>query len=329
LICVILHFALAGIYGSDGSNGPYAKNTYAGAGFQGKHQADKIMNAKYAKNAMLAKKNAHRLKKNRASMFAANVRKANKHHAAAASNKRVAKKNAANAIAANKSRVKFHKNNSGKNVAFNKLKKKQNLLHNNLNAGNKLNKHALNKKMANIKKVNNFAKHNEFDDNYDVDAGMGSHGSSSGGAKHVTRRKHGQNHAFGNKMMKSNYGTLNAANLNKKTFLNQNKKARQTYVDAAKARMNNHHNNMGYAAAKNNYRKKNNFNQFAAVANRKKAVGNANAYKANKRSKKLSNLAAANKSARYKKKNSVGAAARNAHTYGNQYSRKKHIGNMN
>jgi len=330
LVCLLLHVAFAG-YGY-GSAGPYAKNSYAGAGYQGKHQADKIVNAKYAKNAVGAKQRATRLKKMRVNMVNANAKKMNRHHSAAAANNKVAKKNFANNAAARKARVKFHKNNAAKAVAFNKLKKKQNLMHNNLNAGNRLNRNHLNKKNANIKKVNNFAKHNEFDDNYDVDAGSASggyHGSSGAGPKHVTRRKHGQQHAFGNKMMMSNFNQLNGARLNKKNFLNSNKAVNQKYIDAAKARMKNRRNNMAYAAAKNNFHKNSHYNAMAAAANKKRANSAANAFKFNKNAKNKAALAAAKKSSRYRKMNNIGAAARNAHTYGNQYSRKKAIGNIN
>jgi hypothetical protein len=130
-------------------------------------------------------------------------------------------------------------------------------------------------------------------------------------------------------MMMSKYNQFNAGNFGKNNFLNQNKGINQKYIDAAKAHMNTRHNNMDYGAAKNAYHKNNHYNEYAAAARRKKAANNANSFMANKAMKNKAAMAGTKKSARYKKKNNFGVAARNAHVYGNQYSRKKAIGNIN
>jgi hypothetical protein len=332
LVCLLIHVAFAGLGGSGGdgwgSNGPYAKNNYAGAGYQGKHQADKLKSAKYAKNSVGAKQLSNHFKNLRVKAYLANVKKANRRHKASDAAHKVAKKNFGNNLNKRNSAIKFRKNKALKNIRFNKLKKKQNMMHANLKKGNRVHKNRLNRKNANMKKVNNFAKHNEFDDNSDEDSG-GFHGSSGGGPNHVTHRKHGQQHAFGNKMMMSKYNQLNSANLGKNGFWNQNKGVNQKYLDRTNAKMKNKRDNIAFAAKKNALNKNQHYNAYAAMSKKKKVAGRRSAYKAQKAMKSKAAKAGAKKRASYKKRNNVGAATRNAHTYGNQYRRKKAIAGMN
>jgi len=324
---LFLGFVVAG----GGDYGPYGKNYYNSAGGENKGGADQISNAKYRKNRLMAHQNAAQYRRNNGHLN--NIHKAN----------------------AKRSQVLFHNNNANaihqllnqinaknSNVKFNQAqglnRAKYNRLHvnaaqfgtMNAQAHNAVKQNQIHSRNGNMKKVNSYANHAEFDDFADADRGYGGKGVKGyggGGPKNVGSRRHMQHHQFGNNLLKGDFNEFNGGNFDKVNNWHVNKRNQNLGFDQVHAQYDRAGHNVNYQNHLNNFNKRNLMN----LQNHQNAVNYANN---NQRMAALNknemnrNMAAQNmKNAAFNQGNVNQAAQRGQHSYVNNYRRGKNLGN--
>lgn len=326
VLVLLVAFSFAGY--PPGSAGPHAANSYGRNTHASKAQQDHLSAAKYNKNLHAAKRHADASKLAKKNYkTAAHNNALNKYNAVARKN-RLNKKLALNDVNAKKNRLAFKKHNNNRKDLYNNLKYRNNLKAAHTNAANNVHRNKKTAKNANMKKAKLTARHKEYTMDADNDIGIGGMGHGSAGApRHMSKRNHGQDHTFGNAVVKSNYNQFARDNYAKNNRLSQGLKDRQlgfAKINAAKKRNNNA---LNYAAANDHYNKRNKLtalnraNEMAAL-NKKNARANAHMTRANQLAKARKHALAD-----YRKKNSQGYANRQGHNYAMKNANQKGISN--
>jgi hypothetical protein len=325
---LLIGFSLAGVAYGPGSAGPHAGNAYARKTYDQKAQKDRLNSAKYHKNLHSAKKHADASKLAKKDYKTAAHKNAFNNYNAAARKNRLNKKIAVNAVNANKNRVAYKKLRNNKKDLYNNVKYRNNLKDAHTKAASNVHRNKKAAKNANMKKAKFNARHSEYDVQADDDWGAaGYKGSAGAGPRHSSKRKHGQNHNFGNAVVKSNYNQFANDRYGKKNRLSQGLKHRDLAFAKINAAKKHNQNAIAYAAAKNKFKKANKLahlnkaNEKAAL-NKKNARSNAHMTRANQLAKARKHALA-----NYKKKNADGYATRSAHAYAKKNANQKGISN--
>jgi hypothetical protein len=332
---LLVAFSFAGVAYGPGSAGPHAGNSYGRKTYDQKAQKDRLNSAKYHKNLHSAKKHADASRLAKKDYKTAAHKNAFNNYNAAARKNRLNKKLALNAVNAKKNRIAFKKHNNNKKDLYNNLKYRNNLKSAHTRAANNLHRNKKAAKNANLKKAKFNARHSEYDVQSDDDWGAAGHGykgsagmgSAGAGPRHSSKRKHGQNHNFGNAVVKSNYNQFANDRYGKKSRLDQGLKDRKLAFAKVNAAKRHNQNALAYAAAKDKYNKRNKLahlnraNEKAALR-KKNALSNAHMTRANQLAKARKHALA-----NYKKKNATGFATRSAHAYAKKNANQKGISN--